>query len=325
QTPFSTLADESPVTAIDNRHLPHLNTSRVMILLLGATGYIGSAFERFFRAGGIPFQGVSRREVDYTDRETLSKLIDSVSPSFLINAAGYTGKPNVDACERDKAECLAGNAVLPGRIRAACEQIGLPWGHVSSGCIYSGTRPDGLGFTEEDPPNFCFRTNHCSFYSGSKALGEECLYDAPQTYIWRVRIPFNHEASPRNYLTKLQHYDTLLEATNSISHLDEFVRAAWQCWDRRVEPGIYNITNPGTVKTSEVAEMIRDILLPGKQFKFFADEAQFMQLAAKTPRSNCVLDSSKLQAAGIPLTPVIEAIQNALQQWQEVAQSVSRG
>jgi hypothetical protein len=62
-------------------------------------------------------------------------------PEFLINAAGYTGKPNVDACELHKAECLLGNAVLPGIVAQACEEAGVPWGHVSSGCIYTGDGP----------------------------------------------------------------------------------------------------------------------------------------------------------------------------------------
>jgi dTDP-4-dehydrorhamnose reductase len=242
-------------------------------------------------------------------------LIEDRSPTFLINAAGYTGKPNVDACELHKSECLAGNAVLPGTIREACEHLRLPWGHVSSGCIYTGTRPDGGGFTEEDPPNFTFRTNNCSFYSGCKALGEECLAGAESVYIWRARIPFNHQASPRNYLTKLQEYETLLDATNSISQLDEFVRAAWQCWDKLVDPGIYNVTNPGAITTRQVGEMIRTHLLPSKDFRFFADENEFMQSAAKTPRSNCVLDSSKLSRAGIRLTPVVDAVEQALQNW----------
>ncbi len=38
--------------------------------------------------------------------------------------------------------------------------------------------PDGGGFREDDAPNFSFRTNHCSFYSGTKALGEEVLAGA---------------------------------------------------------------------------------------------------------------------------------------------------
>ena len=36
---------------------------------------------------------------------------------------------------------------------------------------------------------------------------------------------------------------------------------------------------------------------------------------AKTPRSNCVLDSSKAVAAGLPLSPVEEALEKAIRNW----------
>jgi dTDP-4-dehydrorhamnose reductase len=288
-----------------------------MILILGSSGYVGGAFVRFFRDNDIPFVGVSRRETDYTDRDKLIRLIDELSPEFLINAAGFAGKPNVDACEKHKSECLQANAVLPGTVRAACEHRNLPWGHISSGCIYAGTRDDGGGFTEEDPPNFCFRTNQCSFYSGSKALGEECLEGADNAFVWRLRLPFNHQDSPRNYLSKLLRYELLLEATNSISQLDESIRAAWECWNRRVEPGIYHLTNPGAVTTREITELIRQELNPERTFQFFRDEQQFMQVAAKTPRSNCVLDSTKLLRTGIELTEAHDAVRKALRAWEE--------
>ena len=190
-----------------------------MILLLGASGYVGTAFQKLFHSRSIDFVPVSRKKVNYCDRDSLIRLIKQTSPSFLVNAAGYTGKPNVDACEIHQAECLYGNAVLPGVVRESCEYLKLPWGHVSSGCIFTGRRSDGGGFTENDLPNFCFRTDNCSFYSGCKALGEECLHGAENVFVWRLRIPFNHEDCPRNYLTKLIHYQRLLEAENSISHL----------------------------------------------------------------------------------------------------------
>ena len=47
------------------------------------------------------------------------------------------------------------------------------------------------GFTETDPPNFSFRDPPCSFYSGTKALGEEAIAGIGQSYIWRLRIPFD--------------------------------------------------------------------------------------------------------------------------------------
>src|SRR6188768_3764269 len=207
-----------------------------MIYLLGGSGYVGSAYQALLQRKGLTFRNLCRADFDYTNPAALTEVLRKEKPSFLINAAGYTGKPNVDACELHKTDCLFGNGVLPGLIAQACTDAGVPWGHVSSGCIYTGSRADGKGFTETDTPNFSFRQNNCSFYSGTKALGEEILgyhevlqpdghrkwasKDAETGYIWRLRIPFNQHASPRNYLTKVMTYHSLLEARNSLSQLD---------------------------------------------------------------------------------------------------------
>lgn len=286
-----------------------------MIVLLGGSGYVGQAYQQLLQQLEIPYHSLARSEFDYTNPSLLTDFLSETKPEFLINSAGYTGKPNVDACETDKANCLFGNGVLPGFIRLACEATDTPWGHVSSGCIYSGERPGGGGFKEEDAPNFCFRTNNCSFYSGTKALGEETLQDAQNCYIWRLRIPFNAVESSRNYLTKLMRYNSLLDAANSISQLNEFVRATFECWQKRVPFGTYHVTNPGSVTTKEVVELIRKSGVCKKEFSFFENESEFMKKAAKTPRSNCVMDSTKLQNVGIQMTEVHEAIEQALANW----------
>ena len=287
-----------------------------MIYLLGGSGYVGQAYQKLLTQKGIPFKNLVRDEVDYTDVKTLITVLRADKPDFLINSAGYTGKPNVDACEADKANCLFGNAILPGRIAEACEATNTPWGHVSSGCIFTGAREDGTEFTEEDTPNFTFRQNNCSFYSGTKALGEEILADAKNVYIWRLRIPFDHNESPRNYLTKLMRYQKLLQAENSISQLHEFVASTFACWEKQIPCGIYNVTNQGYVSTSEVVDLILESGICHKEYEFFCDEAEFMGEAAIAPRSNCIMSSKKLAEAGIKMSPVKEAIQNALKNWQ---------
>lgn len=286
-----------------------------MIYLLGGSGYVGKAYQRLLKKKGISFKNLQRKHLDYTDVGSLTAALKADKPEFLINTAGYTGKPNVDACETDKTNCLFGNAILPGRVAEACEATSTPWGHVSSGCIYTGSRDDGTEFTEADAPNFTFRQNNCSFYSGTKALGEEILKNAAKVYLWRLRIPFDNIESPRNYLTKLIRYENLLEASNSISQLDEFVAATFDCWEKSVPFGTYNVTNPGYVTTREVVELIKESGLSTKTFNFFKDESEFMAKAAKTPRSNCIMSSEKLAAAGIQMTPVKEAIRQALSSW----------
>ena len=284
------------------------------IAILGSTGYVGTALKGYCQTAQVPFVVFGRR--DCCSAETLRDAINAQGVDHLINCAGYTGKPNVDACETHKMECLEGNGVLPGIVRQACEMAGIPWGHVSSGCIFTGRRSDGGGFTESDPPNFSFRQNNCSFYSGCKALGEELIAGAVNCYIWRLRIPFENTANPRNYLQKVMSYSRLLNAENSLSNLHEFVAACVDSFRLKIPYGIYNLTNPGSVWTSDVVQMIKRKGVSSKAFEFFHDEAEFMKQAAKTPRSNCVLDSSKALSVGLRFRPVDQAIDESLSHWK---------
>lgn len=288
-----------------------------MIVLLGSKGYVASSIYSVTCKSGIPMHTVSRNELDYYNSGKLKQLLVNLNASHVINAAGYTGKPNVDACELAKYECLQGNAVLPGIIREVCEDLKIPWGHISSGCIYSGRRPDGDGWKEEDVPNFSFRSPPCSFYSGTKALGEEVLEGSENCFIWRLRIPYNHEPSPRNYLQKLLNYENLLEAENSVSHLEEFCMKCVECFTNDIEPGIYNMTNPGSVCTSQATEWMLKEGLTDKKFNFFGNEEEFMENAAKTPRSNCVLDTSKAEKAGIGMRSVEDAMIDSIRKMNQ--------
>src|SRR5207253_4985249 len=141
------------------------------------------------------------------------------------------------------------------------------------------------GYTETDAPNFTFRSPPCSFYSGTKALAEEAIADLGQTYLWRLRIPFDESDHERNYLSKIQRYPKVYDNVNSISHRGDFVRACLDLWERRAPFGIYNVTNPGFVTTRQVVEMIEKILKPNRRFEFWKDDAEFYRVAAKTPRS----------------------------------------
>ena len=288
------------------------------------------------------FTTVSRQEADYTRFEVLLKLLRTTQPDFVINCAGFTGKPNVDVCENAKADTLAGNTLLPQTIAHACAAAGVPWGHVSSGCIFSGAKiseggqvrvekdltrselkalatenPSAIhGFTETDEPNFTFRSPPCSFYSGTKALAEEAIAGVGQSYVWRLRIPFDEFDSARNYLSKVQRYAKVYDNVNSLSHRGDFATACLDLWERRAPFGTYNVTNPGFITTRQVIEIIQRILKPARKFEFWASDEEFYQVAAKTPRSNCVLDVSKLLATGVKLRPVEEALEHSLKNWK---------
>ena len=107
-----------------------------MILLLGGNGYIGTEFRKQLDANNRQY--ITAPHSEHTLEEALAGLSYDPSPGFVINCAGYTGKPNVDACETQQDECYKLNVEYPMRMRMLCETYGFPWLHVSSGCIYKG-------------------------------------------------------------------------------------------------------------------------------------------------------------------------------------------
>ena len=287
-----------------------------MIILFGSTGYIGSEFKRQLEQKQIEFKcwpnaaNTTFYDLEKWYTEAGYPIIDAV-----INAAGYTGKPNVDACELDKESTIHGNIVWPQILTDWCMLNDITLGHVSSGCIYSGRRLDGEPFTEEDEPNFSFKQNNCSFYSGTKAIAEKIVSKWNKNYIWRLRIPFEEYNNPRNYISKMLKYDKLLQAENSISNKQEFVSACIQTFVNKVPFGIYNVTNTGYITTDSLIEKLMRTIAKDKNFTLI-DEEQLYKNYAKTPRSNCVMSNSKLLETGIKMKTVDESIDYCLNNWK---------
>lgn len=319
-------------------------------LLLGATGYVGQAFARELRRRGNAFIPLTRSAVDYTCFEQLFNYVRQMKPTFLINAAGHVGKPNVDACEREREETLWGNTLLPQTVARVCLMTNTPWAHISSGSIYAGAKlvdSNGTrvvrnlntpemrclfelnpklfrGFSEKDEPNFSFRHAPCNFYSGTKALAEEAVAKLGQNYIWRLATPFNEVDKLPNLFSKLQRYSRIYDHVSSFSQLDESVRACLDLWEGQAPYGIYNVANPGAMTTRQVVTMIQCILKPDRNFEFWKDDDAFYGEGARAPRANGILDVSKLLSAGARMRPVQEAMEDSLERWQTAVRPIER-
>jgi len=316
-----------------------------MIFLLGASGYVGGAFQRELTRRGLPHRAVSRSELDYSRFRVLVDALNSHRPSLVIHCGGFTGKPNVDACETQRTETILGNIVLAQTVAQACDAAGVRLGAVSSGCIYTGAKvkkADGSwtiredlnapdlaellssrstnirGFEENDAPNFIFE-NGSSFYSGTKAIAEKVLLAFPSAYVWRLRMPFEEREHPRNYLAKLQTYPKLYQNWNSLSHLGDFVSACLEIWRSELPGGAYNVVNPGYVSTHEVVELIRKLGRADWEPPFWRDDNEFYQKGALARRSNCLLETVKLAQSGIKMRDVVTALADSIHQWKQAA------
>ena len=283
-----------------------------MYIILGKNGYIAEAIIKELKSRDLPHVAWSRSEVDYTNLAELKYNLYILGDDLhIINWAGYIGNPNVDACELEKADCIEGTVLLPLMLAQLCCEKKYQFTQISSGCIYGGYEKH---FTEKDTPNFDFQNG--SFYSGTKALAEKVvLQNNPNSYVFRLRIPFDECESPRNYLTKLLSYDTLLDAENSLSHRADFAKYVMQLINQEVPHGIYNVTNKGGVTTKDVVELIKKHNLSNKDFKFFDDLESFGKETI-APRSNCVLDTTKIEQY-IKTRTAIEALEEALSKYKQ--------
>lgn len=263
-----------------------------MITLIGH-GYVGQHIHKELVSQGLNYEWISHKE--FLSRHHYGCLSDSTA---IINAAGYTGSPNVDACEEHKQECIDGNVIWPLQL----EQLNpdVPIVHVSSGCVYTGYKKGG--WTEEDPPNFDF--NNGSFYSGSKALAQTLLKPyMNKSYLLRIRLPFGDEPHPKNFLTKLVNYQKLIDFENALSYINDVAYAAVFFATNLPEPGIYNVGNPGTKTTRQCSDAL------GLDKEWFTEE-EFIA-ATNAPRSNCNMNVEKLNKV-LPVQHIDDALANAV-------------
>ncbi|OAY78039.1 Trifunctional UDP-glucose 4,6-dehydratase/UDP-4-keto-6-deoxy-D-glucose 3,5-epimerase/UDP-4-keto-L-rhamnose-reductase RHM1 [Ananas comosus] len=258
-------------------------------LIYGKTGWIGGLLGKICKKQGIPFEyGKGRLE----ERSQLVLDIQDMKPTHVFNAAGVTGRPNVDWCETHKPETIRTNVVGTLNLADVCREHGLLMMNYATGCIfeYDAEHPQGsgIGFKEEDKPNFTG-----SFYSKTKAMVEELLKEFDNVCTLRVRMPISSDLSnPRNFITKITRYDKVVNIPNSMTILDELLPISVEMAKRNCR-GIWNFTNPGVVSHNEILEMYRKYIDPDFRWANFTLEEQAKVIVA--PRSNNEMDASKLK------------------------------
>lgn len=271
-------------------------------LIYGRTGWIGGLLGQICEKQGISFEyGNGRLE----NRSQIQMDIQNVKPTHVFNAAGVTGRPNVDWCESHKPETIRTNVVGTLNLADVCREQGLLLMNFATGCIfeYNDAHPEGsgIGFGEEDSPNFTG-----SFYSKTKAMVEELLKEFENVCTLRVRMPISSDLSnPRNFITKITRYNKVVNIPNSMTVLDELLPISIEMAKKNCK-GIWNFTNPGVVSHNEILEMYRDYIDPNFKWVNFNLEEQAKVIVA--PRSNNELDTFKLKEAFPELLPIKDSL-----------------
>jgi UDP-glucose 4,6-dehydratase len=283
-----------------------------MILIIGSSGYIGTEFVKQLQKDNTTFISISYKDIN---RKNLISLINTVKIKYIINCAAFVGKPNIEACESQKDKTIDGNILFPLMLKEICEEFGIILCHVSTGCLYNGPSPSSEGWNENNEPNFSFELNNCSFYTGTKVMAEKYIKPYERSYIWRIRLPFENEHNNRNYISKVINYNTLVTEPNSISNKQEFVKACLDSIKLEIPFGIYNITNTGAISSIDIVNKLVKTIKPDKTAKFITTE-EFYKMSSPMPRSNCIIDNSKILSMGIKLSEVDECVDKCLKNWK---------
>ncbi|MGY0799124.1 dTDP-4-dehydrorhamnose reductase [Lysobacter sp. A286] len=143
------------------------------ILLMGGNGQVGHELRRSLvplgelvvstRDGRLS-DGGRCEALDLSDPEAIDGLIQRNAPDVVVNATAYTA---VDRAEDEPELAFRSNAEAPGRMAAACEQVGASLIHYSTDYVFDGSaeRP----YREDDP------TSPLGVYGASKLAGEQAI------------------------------------------------------------------------------------------------------------------------------------------------------
>jgi dTDP-4-dehydrorhamnose reductase len=130
-----------------------------MILVIGATGQVGSALLRT----GSATTGIDRGRLDLAtaSHDDVAALLRATRPSHIVNSAAYTAVDHAES-ERGIADRVNGDSV--GVLAEVASRLGIPLVTYSTDYVFPGT--SGRPYREDDP------VDPINAYGASKLLGE---------------------------------------------------------------------------------------------------------------------------------------------------------
>lgn len=235
------------------------------ILLFGGSGQLG--YELSKRAHDLRFDVVSpvTKEVDITNRDQVSTLINSLQPEVVINSAAYTA---VDKAEEDAERAFAINSEGVRIIAEACADKKARLIHVSTDYVFDGLL--GRPLREDDP------VNPVSVYGRSKLEGENHVRRVlgEEGLIVRTQALFGQKGV--NFVQTMLKLFAEREVLKIVD--DQWVSPTWAGWlaetildlVRLPAKGTFHASCDGVVSWYEFASEIQRLALPHFEGKAIA-------------------------------------------------------
>lgn len=270
-----------------------------MKTLIFGPGYLGNRMAQ-------ALEGAVLVRADITDRRAVEAALRDHAPDAVINAAGKTGRPNVDWCESHPHETYQANVIGPLVLAQACAERGVYLLHFGSGCIFYGPSPAPGGWREDD------HANPLSLYSRTKYAADLVLSRLPDVAVARLRMPIDDHPDDRNLITKLARYREVVDVENSVTIIEDLIHVTRQLLARRLT-GIFHTTNPGIMRHRDLLALYRELVDPAHRSQLISEDELLARGLVQKSRSNCVLASDRLAGAGITMRPIDQALRATME------------
>jgi dTDP-4-dehydrorhamnose reductase len=269
----------------------------VRVVVLGADGLIGGACAERLGAYGHEVVGAfGRAACDICDAATVRRLVASLAPDVVVNAAALTSP---DRAEEEPDLAFRVNALGPEIVARACHALGARLVHFSTDFVFDGElgRPYDE-FDEPRPPGL---------YGRSKLAGERLAAAAcARTFVVRVAGVYGRGGRnfPSTILRRLRAGETLradVDRRSSPTWVGSLVGLLARLMAMEAH-GLYHVTARGETSWATFAASIAAALgLPPGRVE--AVRLADLPLAAPRPR-RAILENRMVRLRGLePLPP----------------------
>ncbi|WP_207895893.1 SDR family oxidoreductase [Hymenobacter gummosus] len=225
-------------------------TAAPPLLITGAQGTLGRAFQRICDIRNLPTVCLSRHELDITDPVAVELALQRHQPWAVVNAAGYV---RVDEAEKDAALCYRVNATGPKVLARACAHRGVQLLAFSSDLVFDGQQ--SVPYTEGDAKR------PLNVYGHSKSLAErDVLAALPRALVVRTSAFFGpwDEYNFVHYALQALRGGRVFEAADDLqvspTYVPDLVNTALDLLIDE-ESGIWHVANHGTYTWARLAQL----------------------------------------------------------------------
>jgi dTDP-4-dehydrorhamnose reductase len=222
------------------------------MLITGADGQLGRALQEC-APDGVHLYPVNRKKLDITDQQAVSEVVESIRPTWIINAAAYT---NVDQAEKEHGLAFRVNADGPEYLAQAADAVDARMVHLSTDFVFDGRKASPYR-TDDEP-------NPINVYGKTKLAGERRVQNVLGARSLVLRTAWLYAAHGDNFvhaMLRLMHErDTIQVVDDQIGTPTEaggLAQAIWLAVKRKLS-GTHHWTHSGTGSWYDFAVAIQE-------------------------------------------------------------------